>query len=458
MPQAPAAAPPYAVLPALLPWPQAQMQQTPQGPLWLRRQRYALSDSYGPDPFAAAQILGAQQLAKLLSQPTKQALQAQNLVFLDTETTGLMGGTGTVPFLVGLAYFSEDAFIVEQMVLCRLGEEAPILAYLQQRLQNASGIVTYNGKSFDWPLLRSRFVLARMAIPPIAAHIDLLHASRRLVRHTGGHRLVAMEQVLLQIHRQGDLPGHAIPEHYFAFLRGDAAARMADILKHNVDDILALAAVLVALCKRLAPAGHAPLRAAEQLAVSQMQHRLGAVDEAWEAAVCAVHTAADADALPAALWYAQLCCRKKLYDKAYLALQRALLRSSGVLSAKTLARAHLALAKLTEHRLGNCARALVHAGRTQAAEGPVAQARRIARLHTKLRAQGILVRSAERAFVEQDDGHRLAATGAPLQKLPLLTAHAQERVLHAFARDENIVRKYSDPGAGVAVPGPGTVR
>ena len=107
------------------------------------------------------------------------------MLFLDTETTGLAGGTGTVPFLVGLAWFEGRSLRVHQLFLRRLGEEAPMLRVLAERMAEPPAWSTYNGKSFDWPLLRTRFVLNRVPTPAELPHLDLLHCARRVFKHRG---------------------------------------------------------------------------------------------------------------------------------------------------------------------------------------------------------------------------------------------------------------------------------
>ncbi|HSI06085.1 MAG TPA: ribonuclease H-like domain-containing protein, partial [Myxococcota bacterium] len=103
-------------------------------------------------------------------------------LYIDTETTGLSHGAGTLPFLIGMAWFDGTAVRVEQLVLRKPGEEGPMLEELAMRIASSSCIVSYNGKSFDWPLLRTRFVLNRMKVPEPEAHVDLLHCARRVYR------------------------------------------------------------------------------------------------------------------------------------------------------------------------------------------------------------------------------------------------------------------------------------
>ena len=124
-------------------------------------------------------------MASLALDPRLAGVDFRRVLYLDTETTGLAGGTGTVPFLVGLAWFEERSLRVHQLFLRRLGEEAPMLRVLAERMAESSCLVTFNGKSFDWPLLRTRFVLNRVPVPAELPHLDLLHCARRVFKHRG---------------------------------------------------------------------------------------------------------------------------------------------------------------------------------------------------------------------------------------------------------------------------------
>ena len=117
----------------------------------------------------------------------------QRVLYFDTETTGLAGGTGTLPFVVGFGAFDRDRFEVEQLILTSPGAEKPILKRVAERLEDATLWVTYNGKSFDWPLLRNRFAMNRISIPEEKPHVDLLHCARRVYKR----RLQRMRLVML---------------------------------------------------------------------------------------------------------------------------------------------------------------------------------------------------------------------------------------------------------------------
>src|SRR5579862_1736692 len=171
-------------------------------------------------------------------------------LFLDTETTGLAGGTGTYAFLIGLAWWDSGGLQVEQLFLRDYSEEHSILHELAGRLAERPVLVTFNGKTFDWPLLQSRFTMTRaIAIPKIAAHLDLLHPARALWRlRLGSVRLVELERHVLEAERLGwergaDVSSALIPQYYFDYLRGGAADPLAGVVKHNQMDLRGLAAL-----------------------------------------------------------------------------------------------------------------------------------------------------------------------------------------------------------------------
>lgn len=184
-----------------------------------------------------------QDLLYEVSEGTVPHAAPHRWAFLDTETTGLAGGTGTYAFLIGLGYITEHGFQVKQYFLREPGEEPSALAALEEDLKPFDVLVTYNGKSFDAPLLETRFRLSRMR-PPFArmAHMDLLHGARRLWKlRFESCRLVELENQILGVERQGDVPGELIPYLYFDYLRKGEIARLVPVFHHNAIDILTLA-------------------------------------------------------------------------------------------------------------------------------------------------------------------------------------------------------------------------
>ena len=209
-------------------------------------------------------------------------------VFIDLETTGLSGGAGTVAFLVGCGYFDLDAFQVRQFLLTSYAAERALLAAVADFFDGADLIVTYNGKTFDVPVMETRWVFHRMPMPLDGVpHFDMLHPARRLWRaraaaeaDAGGCRLTALEQMLLNLRRVGDVPGFEIPARFFHFLRTGDPRPLEPVLEHNRLDLVSLAAV-TGRALRLARAGDGACRdEAEALALGRVLERAGALDRA----------------------------------------------------------------------------------------------------------------------------------------------------------------------------------
>jgi uncharacterized protein YprB with RNaseH-like and TPR domain len=163
--------------------------------------------------------------------------------FLDTETTGLAGGSGTCAFLVGIGRITPEGFRVRQFFMRDYCEEASLLDAVARYLAPFRVVITYNGKTFDQPLLETRYRLNRSR-PPFGKleHLDLLHGARRLWKlRYESCRLVDLENQVLGFERQGDVPGALIPYLYFEYLRTHRAARLLPVFHHNALDILTLA-------------------------------------------------------------------------------------------------------------------------------------------------------------------------------------------------------------------------
>jgi uncharacterized protein YprB with RNaseH-like and TPR domain len=188
---------------------------------------------------------------ELVSRKTRAALEdPEKWLFLDTETTGLAGGTGTYAFLIGLAWWDAGGLQVEQFFMRDFAEEHSLLQELTQRIAERPVLVTFNGKSFDWPLLESRFTMTRsIAVPKLAAHLDLLHPARALWKlRLGSVRLVELERHILDApslgwHRENDVSSALIPQFYFDYLRGGPAEPLAGVVRHNQMDLRGLAAL-----------------------------------------------------------------------------------------------------------------------------------------------------------------------------------------------------------------------
>jgi len=231
------------------------------------------SSKHGSRRIGEISSLDMNAVALLANNPDMAFLNCTDALFLDTETTGLTGGTGTFAFLIGLGWFENDTFCTKQIFARDFSEERASLSFLLDLAGEKSFIVSYNGKAFDVGLLSTRFILNRL--PDRLAnmpHLDLLHPARRLLGHRlKNNRLITMEKEILGVHRQGDIPGSEIPQRYFDWLRNRDARLLTDIFEHNRLDIISMAALSVHLTELLnydrdiASCEHADLLAAAKL-------------------------------------------------------------------------------------------------------------------------------------------------------------------------------------------------
>jgi uncharacterized protein len=218
------------------------VEETERGRVLVVRRRFDAGHLHGRQLLDAARGMADAPLALLTRTGAPPA--GPRLLYLDTETTGLAGGTGTYAFLVGVGFFDGETFEVRQYFMRDLDEEPALLAALDPLLRDMDGLVTYNGTGFDLPLLETRFVLARRRWPEAAFHLDLLPAARRLwSSRLPDCRLGTVEQHALGFAREWDLPGALIPSVYFEYLRRKAPGELPRVFEHNRHDILSLAAL-----------------------------------------------------------------------------------------------------------------------------------------------------------------------------------------------------------------------
>ncbi|HEV2389002.1 MAG TPA: ribonuclease H-like domain-containing protein [Candidatus Acidoferrales bacterium] len=228
-----------------------------------------------PEPCTQPQALGLVAKPEPAAEVLGEIGRSDGWLFLDTETTGLAGGTGTCAFLVGLAWWEAGGLAIEQLFLRDYAEEHAVLLALAERLEARRVLVTFNGKSFDWPLVETRFRLTREIEPqPPQAHLDLLHPARQLWRlQLGSVRLTALERGVLGIERGPDLLSELIPQMYFDYLRGAGPEPLGQVFRHNQMDLAGLAALAGHLARLLvAPEGAEPL---ELYGLSRLFERRG---------------------------------------------------------------------------------------------------------------------------------------------------------------------------------------
>lgn len=240
-------------------------------------------------------------------------------VFLDTETTGLAGGTGTCAFLIGVGVIEPEGFRVKLFFMRDYDEEAAMLHAVSEFLQWRDVLVTYNGKTYDQPLLETRYRLRRQR-PPFGRmqHLDLLHGARSLFKiRLESCRLVRLEHELLGLERHGDLPGELIPYYYFEYLRTKQAFRLAPMFHHNVMDIVSLACLTSHILPAFAAPSEAPLRHGEDLlGLARWLRRAGRHEAAAELYAKAIQAGVRDHELFKALWEtAQLDKRAGRHDE-----------------------------------------------------------------------------------------------------------------------------------------------
>lgn len=209
-------------------------------------------------------------------------LHAKDLLFFDTETTGLGAGAGHMIFLLGAGKIREDQFEITQYFLPGPGHETAFYYYFLKDCQDLSNLVTFNGKAFDWPRVRTRVQFVRESVPklPEFGHFDLLHASRRMWKPTlESVRLSTVEEHILGVHRDLDVPGHMAPFLYFQFLKSPKASLMDGVFEHNAEDIKSLVTLYIHLSKILHQK-HSVSTFIEQYESCRWLSNLGHVNEA----------------------------------------------------------------------------------------------------------------------------------------------------------------------------------
>ncbi len=277
---------------------------------------------------AAGPCLGtAPELSLLGGRPEPDDADARSLLFIDLETTGLAGGAGTYAFLVGCAEFERHGFRTRQFFLPGYKHERPLLAAVEALVRASAGLVSYNGKTFDVPVLETRFQFNRLPAPfADIGHVDMLHPARRFWRGAAAGpgawpegdscRLSILERTLFGVRRIGDVPGLEIPARYFGFMRTGDASPLEPVLEHNRLDLVSLALLTARAVLMLADAPARCASARESLGAGRLLERAGrgaTAEQCYrDAADRAVYErGADAPSIRAdALRALAVCCRR----------------------------------------------------------------------------------------------------------------------------------------------------
>ncbi|MFQ6109300.1 MAG: ribonuclease H-like domain-containing protein [Candidatus Aminicenantales bacterium] len=210
---------------------------------------FPLHTRYGKIVLSSGLEVKGEILSCLSRDEAFTSLDLSTALFIDLETTGLSGGTGVVPFLVGMGYYSDEKFWITQFFLGDLAEEERMIAELSQFFSqmNFQSLVTYNGKGFDLPLLETRFILHRQPFPLSSLpHLDFLYSARSLWRHKHlSCQLFHLSREVVEADRSEDIPSAEIPWRYFQYLKTGNFDLMEPVLYHNQEDILSLLGVVV---------------------------------------------------------------------------------------------------------------------------------------------------------------------------------------------------------------------
>lgn len=210
--------------------------------------------------------------------PGRSGLDPEEMVFLDTETTGLAGGTGTHAFLIGMGVFEGGQFVVRQFFMRHPAEEPALLDGLLETLSRYHVLVTFNGRAFDWPLIETRFVIHGHRPAFGLEHLDLLHPARRIWKHRlASCALASLEASLFGLRRDEDVPGFLIPQIYFDYLRDGDARRLRPVFAHNREDIVTMVRLTDLLLRAAATPGTTLPHPADQVGLGLLLLQRGEV-------------------------------------------------------------------------------------------------------------------------------------------------------------------------------------
>jgi len=264
--------------------PPGEAIDTPFGPTYLIQTKYPLDYLHGTSMLSDLFYFDSTLASEVARQPRLRETSLEQLIFIDTETTGLVGGAGTIAFMVGVGVFVEDTFRLRQYFLRDPGEERGMLHALQGDIEVAAGFVSYNGRAFDLPLLEMRYMLGLRRHWPLNTwpQLDLLHPARRLWRRSlPDCTLGTIERHQLGVQRtEEDVPGALIPGLYLDYLRTGDASEMGRVVYHNAIDVLTLVGLTIQVLDRHQREDPSQLSGSEALAVGRWHHDAGRLEPA----------------------------------------------------------------------------------------------------------------------------------------------------------------------------------
>ncbi len=326
-------------------------EQTPFGPCYMRELRFSLEHRHGNSTLAGMLACSGPQLALPARDRSIDNFNPHRSLFLDIETTGLSGGTGTWAFLIGLGMLEQNSFLLRQYFLRRPAEERSVLNHFALEAAKYPTMITFNGKLFDLPLIQTRQMLSGFKQTVPAQHLDLLQCARTLwKKRLASRSLRSIEESLLGLRRYDDIPGAEIPAVYFDYLRRGRTAQLKQVFQHNVLDILSM----VTLLERVSCLGAGDMieHPAEALVLGKLCLAAGRTTEGLGHLEAAALTGSNAAAQDAALELALYHKRADRWSQA-VALWQSLTATD-----EPNRQALVELAKYYEHRTGDYQKAL----------------------------------------------------------------------------------------------------
>ena len=337
-------------------------EETSYGKVYFREVDFSLDHRHGDIFLRELLDVPSDVLAFMGQDEELYQMDLRRTVFLDTETTGLAGGTGTYAFLIGIGYVRENNFTVRLYFMPDYKYEPAMLQHIDDFLKDFSGMVTFNGKCYDFPLMKTRFLLNRLKLSnPEPLHLDLLHGSRRLWKKTHGScKLTSLECSVLDFYREDDIPGQFIPEMYFQYLKNRRFQSMEKVLEHNIYDIVSMAALIVRMWTHLEMAQGGQVCGTDYFSMASIHEKRGEEEKALEFYEKALSEKLNPLAkMKVRQKISRIYKRRKLFDRAVSLWME--MAEDSLLDIY----AHMELAKHHEHITGDIEKALFYVEQAQ---------------------------------------------------------------------------------------------
>jgi uncharacterized protein YprB with RNaseH-like and TPR domain len=257
-------------------------EEIPEGIVFFREVSYPLRHKHGGIFLYEIFDTPPEILAFLSQDENMGEIDLRQTLFVDTETTGLAGGSGTCAFLTGVGFIRDDKFVIRQYFMPDYMYENAMLAHFTALVREKSAFVTFNGKSYDLPLIRTRMAMNRIRADfDEYFHLDLLHGSRRLWKKTfDSCSLTSLEKSVLKFTREDDVPGYLIPDLYFQYVRDKNFKPLEIVFQHNLFDIVSMAALIARMWNHLETADCGGLCGTEYFSLGRIYEIRGEDDKA----------------------------------------------------------------------------------------------------------------------------------------------------------------------------------